>query len=370
MTGHKMFQLLPLKTDLETKQVLKQLTLAHRALAELKGITETIPNQSILINTLPLQEAKYSSEIENIITTQDELYQSDAARNQFSSAAAKEVHHYAAALHYGFKKVNETGLITNNTIIEIQATLEEMRSGYRKLPGTVLKNSITNETIYEPPQHIEEIMALMNNLEQYINDKEFSHEDALLKMAIIHHRFESIHPFYDGNGRTGRIINVLYLVKEGLLDIPVLYLSRYINQHKTRYYELLQKTSVENQWEDYILYMLQCVEETSKQTIEIVRGIRDLMQKQKDLMKRELPKIYSQDLLNNIFMHPYTRIDALSEELSVQKKTASQYLSKLEDVGILEKQVFKRRNIYINLELMKLLSSVSKNNNMSSKDTY
>jgi hypothetical protein len=171
-------------------------------------------------------------------------------------------------------------------------------------------------------------------------------------------------------GNAGRIINVLYLVKEGLLDIPVLYLSRYINQHKTRYYELLQKTSVENQWEDYILYMLKCVEETSKQTIEIVRGIRDLMQKQKELMKRELPKIYSQDLLNNIFMHPYTRIDALSEELSVQKKTASQYLSKLEDVGILEKQAFKRRNIYINVELMKLLSGVSKSNNMSSKNTF
>lgn len=356
-----MFQLLPLKTDLESKEVLKQLTLAHRALAELKGITETIPNQGILINTLPLQEAKFSSEIENIITTQDELYQSDAARNEFSSTAAKEVHHYASALHYGFKKVKETGFITNNTIIEIQAILEETRAGYRKLPGTVLKNSLTNETIYEPPQHIEEITYLMDNLERYINDNDFSSEDALLKMAIIHHRFESIHPFYDGNGRTGRIINVLYLVKDGLLDIPVLYLSRYINQYKTRYYELLQKTSVENQWEEYILYMLKGVEETSKQTIEIIRGIRDLMQTQKDLLKTKLSKIYSQDLLNNIFMHPYTRVSALSQALSVQGRTAKKYLDELDGVGILEKKVLNKKSaLYINVDLMKLLSGVNK----------
>ena len=254
----------------------------------------------------------------------------------------------------------------NNTIIEVQAILEETRAGYRKLPGTVLKNSLTNETIYEPPQHIEDITYLMDNLEQYINDNEFSSEDSLLKMAIIHHRFESIHPFYDGNGRTGRIINVLYLVKEGLLDIPVLYLSRYINQYKTRYYELLQKTSAENQWEEYILYMLKGVEETSKQTIEIIRGIRTLMQKQKELIKLKLPTIYRQELINNIFMHPYTRIDALSHDLSVQKKTASQYLSKLEAIGILEKQVIKKRNIYINVELMKLLSGVSKSSSILS----
>ena len=333
--------------------------LSHRALAELKGVTETIPNKSIVINTLPLQEAKFSSEIENIITTQDELYRSDASRNEFASVAAKEVHNYATALHYGFNKVKETGLIANNTIIEIQAFLEETQAGYRKLPGTVLKSSATNETIYEPPQHIDEIVSLMDNLEAYINDNDLSSEDALLKMAVIHHRFESIHPFYDGNGRTGRILNMLYLVKEGLLDIPVLYLSRYINQHKSRYYELLKKTTEENQWEDYILYMLKGVEETSLQTIEIIRGIRGLMQKQKDLLRDKLPQIYSQDLLNNIFMHPYTRIDTLSQGLSVQQKTAGQYLNKLTDIGILEKQVIKKRNIYINVELMTLLSDVN-----------
>jgi Fic family protein len=181
-------------------------------------------------------------------------------------------------------------------------------------------------------------------------------------MAIIHHRFESIHPFYDGNGRTGRILNVLYLVKEGLLDIPVLYLSRYINQYKTRYYELLQKTSAENQWEEYILYMLKGIEETSKQTIEIIRGIRDLMKKQKDLMKSTLPKIYSQDLLNNIFMHPYTRVRVLSQALSVQGRTAKKYLDELESIGILEKKALNKKSaLYINIDLMKLLSGVNKN---------
>lgn len=308
---------------------------------------------------MPLQEAKFSSEIENIITTQDELYRSDASRNEFVSVAAKEVYNYANALHYGFNKVKETGLITNNTIIEIQAFLEETQAGYRKLPGTVLKSSATNETIYEPPQHIEEIASLMNNLEVYINNNDLSSEDALLKMVVIHHRFESIHPFYDGNGRTGRILNVLYLVKEGLLDIPVLYLSRYINQYRSEYYELLKKTTDENQWEDFILYMLKGVEETSLQTIQIIRGIRELMQKQKELIRDKLPKIYSQDLLNSIFMHPYTRISSLSEGMFIQLRTAKKYLDALEMIGLLEKLVIKERSIYVNVELVALLSNVN-----------
>lgn len=356
-----MLQLLPLKVEFESKAVFKQLMLAHRALAELKGVTEIIPNQEILINTLPLQEAKFSSEIENIVTTQDELYQSDVARNEFSSVAAKEVHNYARALHYGYDQVRKTGLITNNTIIEIQAILEETKAGYRKLPGTVLKNSVTNQTVYEPPQHIDDITTMMDNLEKYINDNQLRDEDVLLKMAIIHHRFESIHPFYDGNGRAGRIINMLYLVKEGLLNIPVLYLSRYINQHRSKYYTLLKQTTENNQWEEYVLYMLKGVEETSIQTIGIIRSIKELMQKQKSLIRKELPKLYSQDLLNSIFMHPYTRISALSRELDVQERTAKKYLDELTNIEILKKEEVKQRSIYINVELMTLLSEVNKN---------
>src|SRR3990167_2513402 len=218
---------LPLPVDLETKAILKKLAKAHQALAELKGITCIIPNQSILINTLALQEAKDSSAIENIITTHDELYESDVSSKQFSSFAAKEVYSYAAALQSGYQKVQKTGLIINNHILEIQQTLEGNSAGFRKLPGTVLKNDQTDEIVYSPPQNESQIQLLMNNLEQFINNNSLSDIDPLTKMAVIHHQFESIHPFYDGNGRTGRIINILYLVKQGLLDTPILYLSRY-----------------------------------------------------------------------------------------------------------------------------------------------
>src|SRR5271168_2639828 len=227
---------LPLNIELETKPILKKLMKAHQALAELKGVSGVIPNQSILISTLSLQEAKDSSAIENIITTHDELYKSDVSAKDFASIPAKEVYSYAAALQSGYQKVRKSGLLVNSHILEIQQTLEENSAGFRKLPGTVLKNDQTGEIVYSPPQDESQIRLLMNNLEQFINDDTLSDTDPLIKMAVIHHQFESIHPFYDGNGRTGRIINILYLVKQGLLDVPVLYLSRYINQNKSEYY--------------------------------------------------------------------------------------------------------------------------------------
>jgi Fic family protein len=349
--------LLPLSIDLETKPILKKLTKACLALAELKGVTEIIPNQNILISTLSLQEAKDSSEIENIITTHDELYRSDASAKQFVSSATKEVYSYAAALRSGFEKVLDKGLITNNIILEVQATIEENDAGFRKVPGTELKNDQTGEVVYTPPQDIGQINILMDNLEKFINDDSLSDIDPLTKMAVIHHQFESIHPFYDGNGRTGRIINVLYLVKHGLLDSPVLYLSRYINQNKGEYYRLLQAVRDSDAWEEWVLFILDGVEQTSLQTIRLIRDMRDLMQSYKHKMRDELPKIYSQDLLNNLFCHPYTKIDFVVHELKVHRNTAKKYLEELVRIGLLEKHKMGKENFYLNASLFELLSN-------------
>lgn len=350
---------LPLSVDLETKIVLKKLVSAHKALAELNGVSETIPNQQIIINTLALQEAKDSSAIENIITTQDELFSSDAITDNFASHAAKEVFNYATALKSGYELVINKGLIISNNIIAIQAILEETRSGFRKLPGTSLKNDQTDEVIYTPPQTFIEIEDLMSNLEKFINNDEQSDLDALVKMAIIHHQFESIHPFYDGNGRTGRIINILYLVKENLLSLPILYLSRYINQNKAQYYELLQYTRDSGEWEKWIMFMLDAVEKTSVQTIEIVKGIKEIMQFYKNKIRSELPKIYSQDLINNLFKHPYTKIEFFVEDLGISRQTASRYLDQLVALKLVYLQKIGKENFYINIELYDFLNKAA-----------
>lgn len=351
--------LLPLSIDLESKTVLKKLAKAHQALAELKGVAASIPNQGILINTLALQEAKDSSAIENIITTHDDLYRSDSAARHFVSTAAKEVHNYSTALRNGFEQVVRSGLLTNNDILEIHGGIEENRAGFRKLPGTALKNEQTGETVYTPPQHYEEILALMTNLEQFINDDELCDWDPLTKMAVIHHQFESIHPFYDGNGRTGRIINILYLVKQGLLSVPVLYLSRYINQNKSDYYRLLQAVRVGDAWQEWVLYMLDGIEQTSHQTIVLIQGIKELMQRHKHKLRDELPKIYSQDLINNLFRHPYTKIDFVMSELQVTRKTAAKYLEELVKIGLLSKHKIGKDNYYLNDALYELLTNVN-----------
>ena len=238
----------PPETDLETVPVLKKLNSAHRYLAELKGICRSIPNQGILINMLSLQEAKDSSEIENIITTHDELFRAGISASQ-SSPAIKEVQNYASALHCGFDLIQKHGMLTNNHILTIQAELEKNRAGFRKQSGTMLRNDRTGETVYTPPQHTNDIIRLMSRLEVFINDDNTEKPiDPLIRMALLHHQFESIHPFYDGNGRTGRIINVLYLVLTGLLDIPVLYLSRYLVRNKSEYYRLLQHVRDTGEW--------------------------------------------------------------------------------------------------------------------------
>ncbi len=346
---------LPLNIDLESKKVLKALPSAHAALAELKGIASTIPNQNILINTLGLQEAKDSSAIENIITTHDDVYKSELNFNAFTSLQVKEVQNYISALKKGFELIKNKKLLTNKIIIEIQEELEANNAGFRKLPGTILKNAITGEVIYTPPQDYEKIIQLMSNLEQYINDSELQDYDPLIKMAIIHFQFESIHPFYDGNGRTGRIINILYLILEGLLSLPILYLSNYIIKNKPNYYHYLQKVRDENVWEDWILFMIKGVEVTSRETIHLITTIKELMLDYKHRLRKNY-KFYSQDLLNNLFKHPYTKIEFVVNDLGVSRLTAAKYLNKLADDKMLRKEKLGTGNYYINEELFHILT--------------
>lgn len=344
-------QLDPARFD--SPAILKKLATASRCLAELKGIAGSIPNQGILINTLALQEAKDSSEIENIITTHDELFKDDVLPEAFANPAAKEVLRYRQALRIGFEKVKHSGLLTANYIIEIQAELERNNAGFRKLPGTALKDGAGN-VVYTPPQEPAEIVALMNDLERFINDADLYALDPLIKMALIHHQFESIHPFYDGNGRTGRILNVLYLVREGLLDIPVLYLSSHIVHTKDTYYRLLQTVRIEDRWEDWVLYMLEAVEQTAMQTIATIQAIKSALQDYKHRIRKDY-KFYSQDLINNLFMHPYTKIDFVQRDLQVSRLTASKYLDALVAGGFVQKQKIGRGNYYANVALNAIL---------------
>jgi Fic family protein len=350
---------LPLLFDIETKAVMKKTALARSALAEMKGVALSIPNEQILINTLSLQEAKDSSAIENIITTQDDLFQSDYYSKKFHTIAAKEVYNYTHALLSGCEQLKRNNLLTLNQIIDIQSFLVESRAGFRKLPGTELKNEHTGETVYTPPQTYGEILLHMQNLERFINDEDISDLDPLIKLAVIHHQFESIHPFYDGNGRTGRIVNILYLVKERLLDMPILYLSRYINQNKGQYYSLLQKVRTENAWEEWVMFILEGIEQTSRHTINIIHNIKKMMLSQKNKIRTGLPKIYSQDLLNNIFKHPYTKIDFVMQDLSVSRNTAIRYLEELMKIDVLQKEKTGKDNYYINAELFAYLANVN-----------
>ncbi len=350
-----MLNKLPIEKDIETKKVLKKLASAHRALAELKGVVATIPNESILINTLGLQEAKDSSAIENIITTHDDIYKAELNLDGFKSLNAKEVQNYISALKKGFALISKKKILTNNDIIEIQSELEKNRAGFRKLPGTALKNATTEATVYTPPQEYAEIVDLMTNLEQFINDDTMSDFDPLVKIAIIHYQFESIHPFYDGNGRTGRIINVLYLVMKDLLNLPVLYLSRYIILNKGSYYKLLQEIRETDNWENWLLFMLDGVEQISKETIQLIGKIRELIFEYKNLL-RDNYKFYSQDLLNNLFKHPYTKIGFIERDLGVSRITAAKYLNELAKDGLLIKQKLGTGNYYINEKLMNLLT--------------
>ncbi len=356
---------LPLSYDLETKAILKQLNQANRRLAELKGVALTIPNENILISTLTLQEAKDSSAVENIVTTQDDLYQgaAESPSDFIANAATKEVLNYREALQHGFYLVKNKGVMSSSVIKEIQKVLEHNSAGFRSVPGTALKRS-DGKTVYTPPQDKQTILRLMDNLEQFINDDRMSDLDPLIKLAIIHHQFESIHPFYDGNGRTGRIICVLYLVLTGCLDLPILYLSRYITHNKGEYYHLIQAIRDKNddnaaEWEAWILFILKGIEETAIETTRLVKGISKLMAEFKSKLRSKFGKQYRHELLNNLFFHPYTKVEFLEKELVVSRPTATRYLNGLVETGLIEKIKSGRTHYYMNLPLIDLFLSVS-----------
>ena len=345
---------LPTVDHLETRVVLKQLVEAHRHLAELKGVAATIPNPEILISTLSLQEAKDSSEIENIFTTQDELFQADIFAEHSKNAAAKEVRRYATALRNGFEQIRGDQLVTINRIVQFHAALMDNDAGIRKLPGTVIKNLATGKIVFTPPQDADEIQSLLTDLERFLNVDAAYEVDPLIKMAIGHHQFESIHPFYDGNGRSGRILNSLFLVANGLLDQPVLYLSGYIIDTKAEYYRLLQSTRDSGDWEPWLVYLLKGVEVTSQTTVLLIESIRNLMADYEQRIRIELPKIYSYELLTNLFRHPYTKIEAVQNDLGVSRLTASKYLSELTKNGYVEKHRMGKFNYFVNRPLVQL----------------
>lgn len=349
---------LPLVFEIETKEILKQLSKSRSALAELKGFARVIPNEAILISTLTLQEAKDSSAVENIVTTHDELYKADLnAKDYIVSASTKEVLNYREAIQIGFSLVRAKGLLTNSVLKQIQERLEGNRAGFRTTSGTTLKDSQGN-VVYTPPQDSDTINNLMTNLERFINDEEMADLDPLIKIAIIHHQFESIHPFYDGNGRTGRIMVILYLVANGLLDLPILYLSRYITHNKGDYYRLLQaiRDKEENieEWHNWILFILKGIEETSLNTIKMIRAIDGLMREYKGVLRPLFGKQYKHELLNNLFFHPYTKIEFIQRDMQVARNTASKYLDMIVKTGLVEKVKVGKSNYYFNTKLIDL----------------
>ncbi len=345
---------LPPKEDIESVKILRKAIKANKALAKLNGYCSTIPNENILLDTIILKEAKASSEIENIITTQDKIYQAMLKKDNKYDAATKEVLNYREATWKGYNLILQKNILTTKSIVEIQESLEKNRAGIRKLPGTQLMNDTTGEVVYIPPDDEKIIRDLLKNLEEYINiDNEV---DPLMKLAIIHYQFESIHPFYDGNGRTGRIINVLYLVLKGLLNSPVLYLSSYIIRNKDSYYRYLQNVRDKNEWENWIMFMLTAIEVTSLETLETVSSIKDLMDETIEFCKEKLPKTtYTKELIELLFRQPYTKIDFLVKNEIAERRTASKYLTQLEKIGILESKAFGKEKIFINKKLYEIL---------------
>lgn len=343
--------ILPPTKDVETKAVLKQAIRAGRALAELKLAGHLLPDDSLLINSLVLLEAKDSSEIESIFTTHDKLFQADLFDQNLVDANTKEVTSYRQALWNGFLAMKKRPLGTN-VFIETMQTIKKTSAGIRQMSGTQIVNPL-GEVIYTPPEGEERIRSLLANLESFIHDnKEI---DPIIKMAIIHYQFEAIHPFSDGNGRTGRILNILYLLQEGLLETPVLFLSRYIIDHKTPYYKGLQNVTEYNDWEGWILYMLTAVEQTAYKTIERINNILRVMDDFAEKTKSEMSKIYSLELVHLLFETPYCRIQAVAERLKISRQTASNKLTALSDAGLLKKIKIGTDIIFINQSLIRQL---------------
>ena len=345
---------LPLKREtLETLPILRQLAVSANALGELKGIAKTIPNQTILINAVVLQEAKDSSEIENIITTQDELYKALTTAGK-QPVQVKEVINYRKAIFTGFEIIKKQGFLRVSNIETIQKTIVENNAGIRSMSGTVLKNDRTGEVVYTPPQEKSEILDLLSNFLEFFNINQ-SDLHPLINLAVLHYQFESIHPFFDGNGRTGRILNILYLILNNLLDIPILYLSSFINQNKSDYYRLLNMVNKTDEWEEYILYILKAIEETSLKTISKINNIKELLEETINVAKDRASKIYRKELIELLFEQPYSKIDFVVKRLNIERKAASRYLKKLEEIGLLKSEKIGRETVYINENLIEIL---------------
>lgn len=345
--------LLPPKTELETKKVLKQAIASTRVLAELKGRADEIPNQSMLVNAITLQEAKDSSEIENIVTTQDNLFQAFTANTNTTDAQTKEVLRYRQALWEGYSNLRKRPLSTN-TFVSIVQTIRENNAGIRKTAGTrIAKN---NETIYTPPEGEAVIRVLLKNLEDFIHSE--NGIDDLVRLAVMHYQFEAIHPFSDGNGRTGRILNILYLVEKGLLDAPILYLSKYIIENKNHYYEKLRAVTEQQNWEGWILFILKGVEETAIYTLKKINAINALMQETILLAKEKLPsRVYSKELIELLFEQPYCKVKFLVDKGIAKRQTAAEYLQELEKIEILKSRKIGVENLFLNVRLFEILKN-------------
>ncbi len=345
---------LPPKVEVETKAVLKKAISAGRVLAELKGLGETIPNQSMLVNTIVLQEAQASSEIENIVTTNDALFRAISA-DKTTDLITKEVLRYREVLWAGYNAMRKKQLLTTNLYIKIVQTIKQNDAGIRNLPGTTIADQRTGKVLYTPPEGEALIRQKLGELEEFIHtDDQF---DPLIKLALIHYQFEAIHPFFDGNGRTGRIINILYLVMRGLLDLPVLYLSKYIIEHKAEYYRRLREITEKNAWEQWVLFMLNTVESTAALTAKRIVNIRALLQETLNFARNNLsPRVYSKELIELIFQQPYTKGKFLVDAGIAKRKTAADYLIELEKAGVLKRQKVGKENLYLNKKLYSLLA--------------
>lgn len=342
------------KADIETKAILKACIGAGRALAELKTAGDLIPNQTVLINTIPLLEASASSEIENIVTTTDSLFRYSSAEDYARDPAVKETLRYRTALYEGFKSIDKRPVCTA-TAVAVCRTLRNIEMDIRKVPGTAIAGAVSGRIVYMPPEGEELIRKKMANWEKFINEAE--EFDPLIRLAVMHYQFEAIHPFTDGNGRTGRILNILFLVQEGLLDIPVMYLSRFIIRNKDRYYSLLQNVTEQGEWESWILFMLEAVEDTARWTVEKIRAISRLLDHTCGYVRLRLPKVYSRELVEMIFIQPYCRISNIVEAGIARRQTASIYLKALVDIGVLREFKAGREKLFLHPKFLKLLTA-------------
>jgi Fic family protein len=346
---------LPPRTELESRAVLKACIEARAALAELKTGGQLIPNQAVLINTIPLLEARASSEIENIVTTADRLFRfAQSDEHSQADPATKEALRYRTALRHGYASL-ETRPLCTATAVEVCRTLRGLDIDIRRVPGTALRNQATGATIYTPPDGESLLRDLLANWERFLHEQ--TSLDPLIRMAVGHYQFEAIHPFTDGNGRTGRILNLLFLVGEGLLDAPVLYLSRAIIQRKADYYQLLIEVTADSAWEPWILFMLEAVTGTARWTTNRIRSIRQLMQTTADRVRERAPALYSRELVEVIFTQPYCRIGNVVDAGIAKRQAASSYLKALCDIGILREVKAGRDKLFIHTALLDLLTA-------------